>query len=86
MQPLEELLHRIVWDAEFGRGSFALGYYDRVLHREIVVPMSALTLSTGQPRTFTFEDEQGVARTVPLHRVRTVYKGGSPIWRRPQRT
>jgi hypothetical protein len=34
MQPLQDLLHRIKWDLEFGRGEFALGYYDRVVHQE----------------------------------------------------
>jgi uncharacterized protein (UPF0248 family) len=29
MQPLQDLLHRIQWDPEFGRGTFAIGYEDR---------------------------------------------------------
>ena len=28
MQPIHELLHRIKWDLEFGKGEFALGYDD----------------------------------------------------------
>lgn len=31
---------------------------------------------------FTFEDENGVTHTIPLHRVRVVYKDGKEIWRR----
>lgn len=33
MQPLQELLHRIMWDPVFGEGEFALGYEDRVARR-----------------------------------------------------
>ncbi len=35
MIPIQQLLSRIQWDQEFGRGEFVLGYYDRVLE-EIV--------------------------------------------------
>jgi uncharacterized protein (UPF0248 family) len=82
MQPLEDLLHRIRWDAEFGRGTFALGYYDRVLRGEIVVPLTSVAVDPATS-AFTFADDEGGARTVPLHRVRTVYKDGVAIWRRP---
>ena len=29
MIPIHELLNRIRWDAEFAKGTFELGYYDR---------------------------------------------------------
>ena len=35
MTPIHELLNRIRWDEEFGRGRFELGYYDR--HEDAVV-------------------------------------------------
>ncbi len=83
MQPLEELLDRIKWDPEFGKGSFALGYYDRVADREIVVPLSAIAVGTGVAGVFSVQDAEGVTRTIPFHRVRVVYRNGEPIWRRP---
>jgi uncharacterized protein (UPF0248 family) len=83
MQPLQDLLHRIRWDPEFGKGSFALGYYDRVDRAEQIVPFSAITFAAAGPDTFSVEDEDGVVRHIPLHRVRTVYKDGSVIWQRP---
>lgn len=83
MQPLEQLLDRIRWDPAFGKGTFAIGYHDRVLRREIVVPLASVRIGSDGPRSFTFEDDDGVTRTIPLHRVRVVYKDGAAIWRRP---
>jgi hypothetical protein len=36
-------------------------------------------------RSFSVCGDDGVFVRIPLHRVRTVYKDGTPIWRRPQR-
>lgn len=83
MQPLEELLDRIKWDAEFGSGEFALGYYDRVSHTEQVVPFNTVTMDPERPGTFSIADEDGLVAHIPLHRVRTVYKNGVVIWQRP---
>jgi uncharacterized protein (UPF0248 family) len=85
MQPLDALLHRIRWDAEFGQGSFALGYYDRVAHEEHVVPFDAVTMDPQRPGTLSVRDEDGFVVHIPLHRVRTVYKEGAVIWQRPGR-
>ncbi len=68
MQPIEQLLDRIKWDPEFGRGTFTIAYYDRVLDREVVAPLSALASDPERP--------------IPLHRVRAVYRDGVAIWRR----
>lgn len=83
MQPLEDLLHRIRWDAEFGKGAFALGYYDRIARQEPVVPFTSVSLDPQKPGTFSLQDEDGTVRHIPLHRVRTVYKDGVVIWQRP---
>jgi uncharacterized protein (UPF0248 family) len=80
--PLDRLLHRIRWDPEFGKGEFALGYYDRVLQTETVVPFSSLTFDAQRQGLFTFTDHDGIAHQIPLHRVRTVYKDGAVIWSR----
>lgn len=85
VQPLHALLHRITWDAEFGKGEFALGYYDRVLDEEIVVPFTSVALEADRKDTFTLTDPDGVTRRIPLHRVRAVYKNGQVVWKRPGR-
>ena len=82
MEPLDRLLHRIKWDREFGSGEFALGFYDRVLGQEIVVSLSSIIFDAQRPDSFTFTDEDGVTRHIPLHRVRTVYRDGRIIWSR----
>jgi uncharacterized protein (UPF0248 family) len=84
MQPLQDLLHRITWDPEFGRGAFALGYYDRVLQGERVVQFTSISIDSGA-RSFSVQDENGHVAHIPLHRVRTVYKDGVVIWQRSRR-
>lgn len=81
-QPLEDLLHRIRWDAEFGRGAFALGYVDRVAGGEQVVRFADVQFDRDRPAMFSVPDEAGIVRHIPLHRVRTVYKDGVAIWQR----
>lgn len=83
MQPLHQLLHRIEWDAEFGKANFALSYYDRVAHEDRVIPFDSIALDPGA-FSFSFSDEDGVVAHIPLHRVRAVYKDGVVIWQRPR--
>jgi uncharacterized protein (UPF0248 family) len=85
MQTIREMLDRIRWDEGFAKGEFAVGYYDRILDREVIVPFRATSLDVGpgRQRTFLFEDGDGVVHRVPVHRIRTVYKDGVVIWQRP---
>jgi uncharacterized protein (UPF0248 family) len=82
MQPLHDLLHRIKWDPQFGRGRFALSYYDRLAHEARVVPFASIGLDPGA-FSFSFSDGDGEIAHIPLHRVRAVYKDGVVIWQRP---
>ena len=84
MQPLHELLHRIQWDPEFGKGRFTLEYYDRVAHEDRRIPFTAISLDA-ESGSFSLDDGAGVIH-IPLHRVHTVYKDDVPIWRRPRAT
>jgi len=83
VQPLHELLHRIRWDPEFGKGRFALGYDDRVAGEQQIVPFGSITFDATRHGFFAVEDADGLRRHIPLHRVRTVYKNGEAIWERP---
>jgi len=80
--PIHELLHRIQWDAEFGKGSFELGYWDRIGRRIVRVPLARVRIGHGQ---FGFDaiEEDGTLHHVPLHRVRAVWRDGALIWQRP---
>ena len=79
MVPIGKLLARIRWDAAYGRGEFELGYWDRVFRAVVRVPMRNVRHESG---AFIIEDDRGVQRRVPLHRVRLVVRDGVPIWRR----
>jgi uncharacterized protein (UPF0248 family) len=84
MRPLQDLLDRIRWDPEFGKGRFALGYEDRLAQQEVVVPLVSIRFDP-EREAFSIHDDDGTLAHIPLHRVRTVYKDGVVIWRRPDR-
>jgi uncharacterized protein (UPF0248 family) len=84
--PIHELLNRIRWDAEFARGKFELGYFDRVEERIIMVPFVEVSFPRVDPQVFRLMDGEGRIHRVPFHRVREVYKDGQRIWHRPERT
>ena len=83
MTPIHELLNRIRWDPEFGRGQFEIGYYDRHEAALQRVALQAVSFPEGDRHAFEVVDESGQARRIPLHRVRAVIKDGHIIWRRP---
>jgi uncharacterized protein (UPF0248 family) len=82
MLPIHKLLSRIRWDPRFRGGEFALGYYDRVARRILVVPFEAVSFPAGAPGVFELRDTDGRLHTVPFHRVRRVYRNGRLIWER----
>ena len=86
MTPMQELLNRIRWDAEFARGNFELGCFDRVEGRVAVVSFREIEFPQDEPRTFRLVDAEGRVHRVPFHRVREVYKDGQRIWHRPTET
>jgi len=82
MLPIRKLLSRIRWDPRFRRGQFALGYYDRRERRVRMVALADLRFPPDRPQVFELWDEEGTVHTVPLHRVRCVYRDGRVIWER----
>ena len=84
--PVHELLNRIRWDPEFGRGSFELGYFDRVAKRVITVSFREVSFSGSDPRAFRLADAEGRLHRVPFHRVRELRKDGRRIWHRSPTT
>jgi len=86
MIPIRSLLDRIRWDAEFGRGAFTLGYYDRVERSIVKVPLARVHLEPGNHFSFTAIEADGSVHEVPFHRVREVYRDGALIWQRPAPT
>lgn len=82
MIPIDQLLNRIRWDREFGDADFVIGYYDRVTDEIIQIPFSSLITEAGDHFSMQILNGDGIVRSVPLHRVRKVYRNGELIWRR----
>ena len=82
MIPIYTLLSRIRWDREFGRGEFTIGYYDRVLDEIIRVPFSEIIFTSGNKTSIQLMDIEGIIQSVPLHRIKEVYKDNELIWHR----
>lgn len=79
---IQDLLNRIRWDKDFGRGNFEIGYYDRVEDRIITVPFQQIQFKAGDHFSFFLIGPDGEAYSIPFHRVREVYKDGRLIWER----
>ena len=82
MVPIQRLLHRIQWDAEFGNASFMIGYYDRLEKRIVRVSFRQVHLARGERFSFDVVEEGGTTHMVPFHRVREVWRNGDLIWQR----
>lgn len=82
MIPIHELLSRIRWDREFSKGEFVIGYYDRIDNRIIEIPLQSIYFEENDHNNFQLCDNQGQSHTIPLHRIKDVYKNGELIWHR----
>jgi uncharacterized protein (UPF0248 family) len=82
MVPIHELLSRIRWDPQFGQGEFVIGYYDRVAHSIIRVPLRQFYFDPSDHFACQITDEEGELHMVPFHRIREVYRDGTLIWQR----
>ncbi|MFZ5622232.1 MAG: DUF504 domain-containing protein [Pseudomonadota bacterium] len=82
MIPIHELLNRIRWDPEFGRGRFVIGYFDRVAGGIVHVPLTELFFEKDDRFDFYLVDDQGATHAIPLHRIKEVYRDGQLIWHR----
>ncbi|MBC8206554.1 MAG: DUF504 domain-containing protein [Kiritimatiellales bacterium] len=81
MEPIRELLSRIRWDEEFGRGEFEVGIYDRVADAVFFQPLENVCVEKENHAAFTLCVDETV-QTIPFHRIREVHKNGVCIWRR----
>lgn len=82
MQPVHELLNRIHWDTEFGKGEFELWFLDHVGEQLVKLPFHGITFVPGDHYFFHYLDEGGTEHNVPFHRIKAVYKNGELIWHR----
>ncbi|HYL24774.1 MAG TPA: DUF504 domain-containing protein [Burkholderiales bacterium] len=82
MTPLHELLARIRWDPDFGRGRFELAYYDRERKGLVRLPFERISTSAEDRFAFQAVENDGSVHSVPYHRVRQVWHDGVLIWSR----
>jgi len=82
MIPIQDLLHRIRWDPEFGKGAFEIGYDDHVAGRIVRVPLERVHMERGARFAFDAVQDDGSSHMVPFHRVRAVWRDGALIWQR----
>lgn len=83
MLPIQALLQRIRWDPAYRGSVYAIGYLDHVGRRIVRVPLGDVEVAPGDRFALAIADEDGVVRSIPLHRVRTVWRDGAAIWQRP---
>jgi len=82
MIPIQDLLNRIRWDEAFGKADFVIGYYDRVADTIIRVPLRKVFFEAGDHFAFELYDDEGELHSIPLHRIKEVYRDGQLIWHR----
>ena len=82
MIPIHEVLSRIRWDRDFGRGRFEIGYYDRMAGTIRRVALQEIVFPPAERQVFEMADETGQLQRIPFHRVREVYRNGQLIWKR----
>lgn len=82
MIPIHELLARIRWDKAFGQGRFVIGYWDRLQGKLLYVDLCRTVSGADNPAFLDFADGEGTTHSIPLHRIREVWRDGDLIWQR----
>ncbi|NOR41258.1 MAG: DUF504 domain-containing protein [Gammaproteobacteria bacterium] len=82
MIPIQELLSRIRWDEAYGNADFVIGYYDRMQDRIVSAPLKELYFEKEDHFDFQLVDDMGETHTIPLHRIRQVFRNGELAWER----
>lgn len=81
MQPIHELLSQIRWDPNF-TGEFEIAFADHMKPQLQRVPINELRFNANNRFAFQAFDEDGKLVSVPVHRIRKVYRNGQVIWSR----
>jgi uncharacterized protein (UPF0248 family) len=81
MQPIHDLLSQIRWDPTFG-GEFEIAFVDRSKPGLQRVSLRDLRFDSDSSFSFQLFDPEGRLLSIPLHRIRRVYRNGELIWRR----
>jgi uncharacterized protein (UPF0248 family) len=79
MISIQKLLSRIRWDPAFGDAFFEIEYEDRIVGL-IRIPLEHIFAVDAI--SFSINHELDGIITIPLHRVKCVYRNGNLIWSR----
>ncbi|MFL6548635.1 MAG: DUF504 domain-containing protein [Povalibacter sp.] len=81
MRPIHELLSQIRWDPNF-KGQFEIAYADHMKPELERVPVSEARFDPRDTSVFKAFNENGEVVSIPLHRIRRVYRNHQLIWSR----
>jgi uncharacterized protein (UPF0248 family) len=81
MQPIRDLLDQIRWDPNF-RGEFEIAFVDHTKPELERVSVRDVHFAPGDRQIFQVIDAGGEPISIPLHRIREVYRDGELIWSR----
>ena len=84
MISIVDLLNRIRWDKEFGKGEFVIGYENHRMDHYLYIPFEEIIFEEGEHFSFQLKNEMGESITIPFHRIREVLKDNEIIWHRPR--
>ena len=82
MMPIQDLLHRVRWDPEFGKGNWVLGYFDRPTGAIVRVPFKNVRFPAGDHFSVETIEADGTIHTVPFHRIREMWHDDRLVWSR----
>ena len=66
--------------SNFGRADFRIGYYDRIEHSLVLKALTDIKFPKDSYSAFEWNDNEGETHTIPLHRIKAVYRNGELIW------
>jgi uncharacterized protein (UPF0248 family) len=74
MIPIQDLLHRIQWDSEFGKAEFVVGYLDRVSGTPVRVPFHRIRFPSGEHFALEVVEDDSA---VPMFRCTVCARSGA---------
>jgi uncharacterized protein (UPF0248 family) len=77
MQPIKELLNKIIWDRREDVSRYEAGVIDRFTNEITFIPLSKVRI---EGMFMVIEGPEVVE--IPLHRIRAVKKKGKVVWER----
>ena len=77
MQPIRELLNKIIWDRREDVSRYEAGVIDRFTKEITFIPLSKIRI---EDIFMVLEGPEPVE--IPLHRIRVVKKAGKVVWER----